>query len=177
MGEATVPAQQPAAGQAARVSAPHVDAGGAGHRARSSSQGSDPALSLIWRVRDRGTFDAFRHVRPARRGPLTVRFVADPPADRASAQPSGPSQPSGRPLAPLAPRVAYSIGRSVGPAVARNRLRRRLRAVMTTLRRRGIAQGAYLIGAGPGAASCSSAKLTILLTEAVQAATEGGLRD
>ena len=50
--------------------------------------------------------------------------------------------------------MAYTIGRRVGPAVVRNRLRRRLRTLIResapTLR-----PGAYLIGAGPAAVQLS----------------------
>jgi len=51
-------------------------------------------------------------------------------------------------------RVAYAIGRPVGGAVLRNRVRRRLRAVVAELDRAdGVLEpGAYLIGAGPEAA-------------------------
>ena len=50
------------------------------------------------------------------------------------------------------PCVAYAIPRTVGPAVDRNRLRRRLRAVTCEL---GLDPGAYLISAGPAAAGLS----------------------
>lgn len=51
-------------------------------------------------------------------------------------------------------RVAYAIGRPVGGAVLRNRVRRRLRAVVAELDRDGglLEPGAYLIAAGPEAA-------------------------
>jgi ribonuclease P protein component len=51
-------------------------------------------------------------------------------------------------------RVAYAIPRSVGSAVVRNRLRRRLRAVCEHLAstRDGLPPGALLISAGPDAA-------------------------
>ena len=45
------------------------------------------------------------------------------------------------------PRVAFSIGRSVGPAVIRNRLRRRLRAILRTMAASGtLRDGWVLIG-------------------------------
>jgi ribonuclease P protein component len=49
------------------------------------------------------------------------------------------------------PRVAYAIGRAVGPAVARNRVRRRLRAAMQELRDLLAAGCSYLVTARPGA--------------------------
>ena len=49
-------------------------------------------------------------------------------------------------------RVGYTIGRPVGSAVTRNRVRRRLRAIVRSI---DLAPGAYLIGAGPAAAGAS----------------------
>lgn len=57
---------------------------------------------------------------------------------------------------PSAGAVAYSIGRRVGPAVRRNRVRRRLRAIMDIAERNGILPaGWYLVsvhssGSEPG---------------------------
>jgi ribonuclease P protein component len=49
------------------------------------------------------------------------------------------------------PRVAYAVSRRVGGAVARNRIRRRLRAVVRAEAAFLEPACAYLIGAGPGA--------------------------
>jgi len=54
--------------------------------------------------------------------------------------------------------VAYAIGRRVGGAVGRNRLRRRLRAVMFEHGAK-LRPGAYLVGAGPGATALSFEEL------------------
>jgi ribonuclease P protein component len=49
--------------------------------------------------------------------------------------------------------VAYSIGRACGPAVTRNRLRRRLRAIIREFdRHHPLPGGLLLIGAKPAAA-------------------------
>jgi ribonuclease P protein component len=130
MGEATVPAEQPAAGQAPRVSAPDVDSGGTGHPESAPRQGSRPPVGLIWRVGDRATFQALRSARRARRGLLTVAWAEDGVA--------GP------------PRVAFTVGRRVGPAVARNRVRRRLRELA---RRSELPGGAWMVSASAGASS------------------------
>jgi ribonuclease P protein component len=64
--------------------------------------------------------------------------------------------------------VAFAIGRALGPAVARNRLRRRLRAILATI---GPPPGIYLIGARPGAHELTFAELrraTIGLVEAAR---------
>lgn len=55
------------------------------------------------------------------------------------------------------PRVAYAIGRRVGKAVVRNRVRRRLRAAVGALGE--LAPGAYLVAAGPEAAGQSYEEL------------------
>jgi len=59
----------------------------------------------------------------------------------------------------LPPRVAYAVGRRVGPAVVRNRVRRRLRALTAAHRAELQPGGAYLFGAGPAAATIPFAEL------------------
>jgi ribonuclease P protein component len=61
-------------------------------------------------------------------------------------------------------RVAYAIGRSVGSAVTRNRLRRRLRAIIAS-QASSMPPGWYLIGATPAAASLSFAALQEMTLE------------
>ena len=75
-----------------------------------SGQGPRHPDGLIWRVRDRASFRALAAGSRRRRGVLTVTCA-----------PAGTDGP---------PRVAYAVGRRVGGAVARNRVRRRLRAVV-----------------------------------------------
>jgi ribonuclease P protein component len=96
---------------------------------------------LIWRIRERRAFQNLaRNGRKARTQTLWCTFVNDPAA------------------APL--RVAFSVGRSVGPATQRNRLRRRLRALVTSSAdRAGIGSGWLLIGARPAAAEQTFAAL------------------
>jgi ribonuclease P protein component len=80
---------------------------------------------LIDRVRERDAFVRLRRdgVR-VRTDPLWCSFVLDPD------------------LVP--PQVAFAIGRAVGSAVSRNRLRRRLRAVLSEC---DVPPGLYLVGA------------------------------
>ena len=109
-GEAHVPTEQPQAQEDARL--PYSDA-----HPRRASRPTLPArtrpeasLRLIWRVRDRATFAALARAPRHRHGPVSVRFRA-----------GDTTEP---------PRVAYAVGRRVGSAVVRNRVRRRLRAAV-----------------------------------------------
>ena len=59
------------------------------------------------------------------------------------------------------PRVGFSVGRAVGPAVVRNRLRRRLRAMSSAAARDGrLPPGTYLLGATTTRASITAVELT-----------------
>jgi ribonuclease P protein component len=92
---------------------------------------------LTWRIRERRDFQRLqREGRRTRAGVLWCTYVLDP-----TIQP---------------PRVAYAFGRAIGPAVVRNRLRRRLRAA---LRQRGLPPGLFLIGARSTVAARSGAEL------------------
>ncbi len=91
----------------------------------------------LWRIRDRATFQRLRTEGVRRRsGPIAV-----------TALPLDDERP---------PRVAFAIGRPVGPAVDRNRLRRRLRAITREL---SLPAGADLVAARPEAVDCSSTQL------------------
>lgn len=89
-----------------------------------------PARPELWRVTDRQTFRALRERgRRARRGPLVLTWLAPGPGEDAP------------------PRVAFAIGRAVGGAVRRNRIRRRLRAALRELQADGrLPAGTYLVG-------------------------------
>ena len=63
------------------------------------------------------------------------------------------------------PRVAFAIGRSVGNAVTRNRLRRRLRALCHEHRSEFALGHAYLIGARPDANASTHRDLDAALGE------------
>jgi ribonuclease P protein component len=81
-----------------------------------------------------------------RRGPITVTWA-----------PGDPAEP---------PRVAYAIGKHVGGATVRNRIRRRLRAIVRELERP-LGPGAWLIGAAPEVAKLSYGELQAAVAEAV----------
>ena len=62
--------------------------------------------------------------------------------------------------------VAYAIGRAVGPAVTRNRVRRRLRALVQ-IKFTALPAGLYLVGATPAAAQRSFDELSFDLDRLV----------
>lgn len=153
--EAYVPAEHPSSGQAARVPAPHVDAGGPSGPALPSAQGTSPPVGLIWRVRDRATFTALRRDGyRVRQGPVTVTFLAE-------AEPAAGREP---------PKVAFAVGRRVGRAVRRNRIRRRLREVMRELVARPdspVGPGTYLLSARPEVTTLSYQELKHTVEQAL----------
>lgn len=99
------------------------------------------------RVDDRGTQIALRRARRVRRGPLTLSCVADDSAN---------------------PRISYAVGRRAGGAVERNRIRRRLRAVMHGLSPRLVGR-AWLVGAGEEASDLRFHQLETHCRSAVEA--------
>ena len=132
MSEAHVPAQHPPARQAPRVPPPDGDPGGSGDPQGPPAQGPPAAVGLTRRIRRRATFHRFRdegeHIRL---GSLWVSVIADPAA------------------AP--PHVAFALGRRIGGAVTRNRLRRRLRALVAEVAPQ-LPPGWYLVGVTSAAA-------------------------
>ncbi len=151
-GEAHIPAQQPPPGAPSRLPSPHEHARGSRDHPSPSPEGARPPLGLIGRIGDRATFETLRREgRRARRGSVTVVHLP----------------------APGEVRVAYAIGRKVGTAVVRNRVRRRLRAAVRDLdvTTGGLPGGAYLVSVGPGAAGRSYWQLRDDLAAAIAAAT------
>ena len=105
------------------------------------------ATGTVWRLSEPAAFARLRTTRfRSRSGPLWVAWV---PGD-----------------APV-PRVAYAIGKRVGGAVVRNRLRRRLRAVLASVE--DLARGDYLFGAAPEAVELSAAELNVLVRRVLAA--------
>lgn len=160
MSEANISAEQPQAVKEARLPAPHVDPGRAGHPASPTPEGPQEAVGLTWRIRDRRTFAGFGTGRSqgstrARIGPVTVSLVD-----------SNPAEP---------PRVAFSIGRKAGTAVERNRLRRRLRAILRDLAPP-LQPGAYLIGVAPPATQLPFEELRTTVMRAIEAVRDKDAR-
>jgi ribonuclease P protein component len=98
---------------------------------------------LIWRIRERSAFTRIAaEGQRARAGVLWCTYVLDPP---------GTATP---------PRVAYALGRALGPAVVRNRVRRQLRVMLQQVSSAaGLPAGMYLFGASPAAAERSYTEL------------------
>jgi ribonuclease P protein component len=94
---------------------------------------------VIGRIQDRTTFERFRvEAKRARAGELWCAALADDTGSE--------------------PRIAYAIGKGVGSAVVRNRVRRRLKAI-AVIHADIVHPGSYLIGVRPGAAHCSYEEL------------------
>lgn len=110
---------------------------------------------MVAPVRSREDFTALSRSRArGRSGPIWVVHA-------------GPDDPT-----PACARVAYAISKKVGTAVVRNRVRRRLRPVMTDLDAAGaLAPGGYLVGVRPDVVDLSPADLRRHLAGAVRAAT------
>ena len=70
------------------------------------------------------------------------------------------------------PRVAYAIGRGVGGAVVRNRVRRRLRAAARAHCAELVPGRAYLVSASGAAAASSYDELAASLHDALRALRE-----
>ena len=69
------------------------------------------------------------------------------------------------------PQVAYAVGKRVGGAVVRNRLRRRLRAVVADTAG-ALAPGAYLVAVGREAAGLPYEDLKAQVTAAMTSASQ-----
>lgn len=117
-------------------------------------QGSDVAAARpqLWRIADRRTFDELRrHGRRARRGPLSVTWLA--------ASPDAAATP---------PRAGFTVGKATGGAVLRNRVRRRLRAALRELLAEGrLPAGTYLLGGTAEVARMPWSALVQLLHDTV----------
>ncbi len=92
---------------------------------------------MIGRIRSRDTFDRLRRDGTRLRvDPLWCTFLHEPDLE--------------------SPHVAFAIGRSTGNAVTRNRLRRRLRALLAAS---DAVPGWYLVGATPTTVELTFAEL------------------
>lgn len=142
--EAHIPAQQPPPGQEARLPRSDGHEGRSQRPARSSAQGPQAPVGLIWRLHDRRTFiELRRRGRRTRSGSVAVTVMLDPVSPT-----------------PLPPRIAFAVPRKVGPAVVRNRLRRQVRAHLASRRAdHRLPSGDWLFAIQPGAADLERSAL------------------
>ncbi len=161
MYETDVPAQCAQTRQDPRFSQANVDQGRTGGHPLPTGQGAPPALRLTARlalsrigpIRSQPVFAALRQSSArGRSGPIRVAFV--------------------QVKEPVGPVVGYAVNRRVGTAVVRNRLRRRIRAVMRELAPR-LEDGAYLVSAAPGATVLPPSELRDAVTRAATRALAG----
>lgn len=118
--EAYLPTESPPPGSQARLPPADVDARRPHHRHRAPSSWKAEAVGLIGGVRSRRELDALRvDGLRATAGPLRLSARFD--------------EPELSPLSRPQWRIAFSIPRSVGNAVVRNRARRRLRACFAAI--------------------------------------------
>lgn len=149
--EAYLSTQCPEAVEATRLPQTDVLPRRSGCDSVPSAQGPTPVVGLIWRLRDRRTFGELHTVgHRATRGSVTALWLPGSPP----------------------PRVAFAVGRPVGNAVTRNRVKRRLRAAVTALdaSETGLPGGAWLFRARPDAAQRPYDRLRGDLEAVVEAA-------
>jgi ribonuclease P protein component len=104
-------------------------------------------MTRLWRVRDRASFVALRRDGVRRRvAALTIVHL--------------PVEAGGSPV----PAVAFAIGRGVGPAVDRNRIRRRIKAIIA---QSDVAPGTYLVSAGRSVLRLSDQDLRAQVADAL----------
>lgn len=152
--EAYFPTQQSAPCQDARFSGPHGHSRWPRSAQGSSREGPGAAQRVIGRIRTRAAFARLR-AQGVRVRPISPASV---PITTSSGRRSLWCSFLAFPDAP--PQVAFAIGRTVGSAVERNRLRRRIRAILQEAARTGeMVTGYYLFGAHPSAASLGTEEL------------------
>jgi len=114
---------------------------------------ADRGVTGIRPVRSRRTFEQLRqHGAKGRSGPLTISFLQQPPWSGVE--------------------IAYAVNRRVGSAVVRNRLKRRLRAIVSE-RASSLPAGSYVVRATPGGALLGFNELRVAMNQALDKATNG----
>ncbi|MGO8870713.1 MAG: ribonuclease P protein component [Acidimicrobiales bacterium] len=102
-------------------------------------------------IRSRITFEELRRTRArGRSGPISVSYLEQ----RSWSE----------------PQVAYGISRRLGNAVVRNRLRRRLRAIMLE-EAPSLPAGAYVVHVGPSGPTLEFDELKVAMSQALERAT------
>jgi ribonuclease P protein component len=168
MNEAHLSTKRTETGQDPRFPQADVDQGWAGGDPVAPGEGTPAALgvtaprpegrngSLVGPVRSRRTFEELRRSSSrGRSGPLAVSVVMEPTWSEV--------------------KFAYAVNRRVGNAVKRNRLKRRLRAIVSEQAAH-LPAGAYLVHAGPGGPLLGFDQLKVAMSQAVERATAGSAR-
>ena len=157
MDETDVPTQRAQARQDTRFPQADVDQGRTGGHQVPSGEGASPPVGVTPRrpgvesVRSRGTFaDLRRNGSRGRHGPVSVSYLARPGWERSQ--------------------VAYAVGRKVGTAVERNRLRRRMRAIVAA-RSPELPVGAYVVRSTAGGPALEFDELKVAMSRALDKAT------
>jgi ribonuclease P protein component len=153
MREEDVSAEQPEAEEDPRVSRPDAHSRRPRRDCPPAQQGPRQSVSLIWRIRDRAAFRAVARGRRRRQGAVEVSGCLL----------ASPAEP---------PRVAYAVGRNVGNAVVRNRVRRRLRAAVAEHAETLSPGWGYLVRASASAAEATYSELNDALRAALSAHRE-----
>jgi ribonuclease P protein component len=165
MNETHLSAERAQAGQDARVPQADVDQGRTGGNPVAPGEGTPATVGVstlvlstprpdasVGALRSRRSFEAVRRGSfRGRSGPLTVSYLEQPTWSR--------------------PEVAYAINRRVGTAVVRNRLRRRLRAIVSDWAA-SLPTGAYVVHTGPQVARLDFDELKVAMSQALERATK-----
>ena len=160
MDETHLSAKRTEAGQDARFPQADVDEGRPGGDPVAPGEGTPSPVGVTSRpgsrtvlapIRSRHTFEDLRRSRVrGRSGPLSVVFVPQSTWSRSE--------------------VAYAINRKLGNAVMRNRLRRRLRSILSG-HAPPLPAGAYLIRTGPEAPHLAFNELKVAMSQALEQVT------
>jgi ribonuclease P protein component len=169
MNEADLPAKRTQTGQDPRISQADVDQGRTRRDPVAPGEGTPAAVGVttgprssplpargVGSIRSRRTFEALRRQGTrGRSGPLAISFLTQPTWSEA--------------------KVAYAVSRRVGGAVVRNRLKRRLRAIVSE-RATSLPAGAYVVQVGPGGSLLEFDELKVAMGQALEKATRGPSR-
>ena len=161
--QADVPAEQPSAGEDARFPPAHAHPGRAGDPRKASGQGPRATVGLTAsvlpaaaRLRRRAEFTAALRAGGRAGTPLLAVHLV-------RAEGTGPA------------RAGFIVSRSVGGAVVRNRVRRRLRHLMHARLHRVPAGSAVVVRANPAAAAATFTELGAQLDRALERLSPSGM--
>ena len=146
MGEAHLPTEQPTPVEEARVPSPDEHPRRTGDSQEPPGQGPSPAVGLTDSLRTRAEFERVRA--EGRRFSSGITWCVYRPDDLVAV-----------------PRIAFGISRNVGSAVVRNRIRRRLRAILSRLV---IPPGDFIFGASAAAARLPFDELRAMVTSLLE---------